>query len=289
MNNIIQEIWAAISFKEGVMEKISLPFFYQLGSQLNPLTKFEYSPEKRVDLLIVSAQAQISVTNLITSFPALNVCRDTMAQLDDAHKECWTWFQKVDKNKISDEDSSADQKFRNIIEKAKGFEIVLSAELQTLAVYHVTQKGIYSTADLIDRAERILPESALPKLSQSVQEEIRQSGKCLAFDSGTACAFHIIRAVEMVMHEYYLKVCKPSPKPPKRLANWGEYIKKFANSTNPGVKEMAVLLQQIKDQHRNLIMHPEMLLSVDEAFALFEIAQGVIIAMASKLPILKKK
>jgi hypothetical protein len=278
-----------ISLKGGVMEKINLPFFYQLGGQLNPLTQFKYDNTKRLDALLATLGVQTSVSTLLSSFPVLQVCRDAGTKLGDAIQQTWDWFRNADKEKLSVEDSAVDRKFQNVIDKAKEFEIVLSAELRALAAYHVTQKGIYSTTDLIDRAEYILPEPTLPKVNQLAKDEIRQSGKCLAFDSGTACAFHIMRAVEMIMHEYYLKVCKPKPKPKKRLPNWGEYIKKFQNSTNAEVKEMAVLLQQIKDQHRNLIMHPEVSLTVDEAFALFEIAQGVIISMAAKLPILKNK
>jgi len=271
------------------MEKINLPFFYQLGSELNPLTQFKYDNTKRLDALIATAGVRTSVSTLLSSFPVLHVCRDAGTQLLDAIQQAWDWFRNVDKDKLSENDLAADRKFEKIIDKAKEFETVLSAELRALAAYHVTQKGIYSTTDLIDRAENILPESILPKVSQLVKDEIKQSGRCLAFDSGTACAFHIMRAVEMIMHEYYLKVCKPRPKPKKRLPNWGEYIKRFQNSTNPEVKEMAVLLQQIKDQHRNLIMHPEINLTADEAFALFEIAQGVIISMSAKLPIIRNK
>ena len=96
-----------------------------------------------------------------------------------------------------------------------------------------------------------------------------------------------MRATELVLYKYYLQVCKPQKK--KRLDNWGQYISKLSQSQDTGVKEVVALLQQIKDQHRNLIMHPEVILKPDEAFMLFEIAQSVIIAMANALPKLKKK
>lgn len=271
------------------MEKMKLQLFYDLGSRLNPITKFKYESDKKFEVLIESIIVRGILIDLLRLYPSLNVCRDAVIRLNKSIDEAYEWYKSADQDKRDEKDYSADSKFKKIIENAKEFEIVLSAELQTLAAYHVTQKGIYSTPDLIDQAELILPESVLPKVSEVVKEEIRQSGKCLAFDSGTACAFHILRAVEMVMHEYYIKVCKPNPIPKKRLANWGKYIEKFQNSSKPDIKEVAVLIQQIKDQHRNLIMHPDITLSVDESFALFVIAQGVIITMAAKLPILKNK
>lgn len=42
-----------------------------------------------------------------------------------------------------------------------------------------------------------------------------------------------------------------------------------------------------KDHGRNLIIHPEISLTPDEALSLFEIAQGAIMAMAETLPIPK--
>lgn len=210
-------------------------------------------------------------------------------ELINAILEVQKWMNKTPPDRWMEVDPLVGVQFSNVINKAKEFETVLTAELQTLATYHVTQKGIYSTADLIERADNTLPASVLPKISRAVKEEIKQSGRCLAFDSGTACAFHIMRAVEAVMHEYYIAICKPKPRPLKRLESWGAYIAEFQKSPKAEVKEVVAILQQIKDQHRNLIMHPEVVLTPDEAFTLFEIAQGAIIAMADKLPTRKKK
>jgi hypothetical protein len=266
------------------MEKIDLTFFQNLGFQLHSLTELSPYGENRVDILIAGLTIMSTIDNLIVSFPTLNVCLGKKDELFKAINEGRRWFKQASNEDKEKKDSSIDWKFREIINRAKEFEVVLTAELQTLAVYHVTQKGIYSTSDLIVKAENTLPQSILLKVNQQVIEEIRQSGRCLALDCGTACAFHIMRAIEMVMHEYYVAVCKPNPKPRKRLNNWGAYIDKFRNSPKPEVTEIAVLLQQIKDKHRNLIMHPDITLSMDEAFTTFEIAQGVIIAMAAKLP-----
>lgn len=163
----------------------------------------------------------------------------------------------------------------------------MSAELQTLATYNITQKGIYSTTDLVERAERILPEQVLGRIGRMAAGEVRESGKCLALDCATASAFHMMRATEEVMHRYYVSVCKP--KPAKRLENWGAYIAALNKSSKPEVKEIVAMVQQIKDRHRNLIMHPEIVLTIDEAFTLFEIAQGAIIAMADNLPAVRRK
>jgi hypothetical protein len=271
------------------MEKIDLPLFYKLGAMLRPLTEKEVKNSTRVDNWLAALPVEASVGYLLKLFPTLTVCRSTGEELIRAIEEAGNWMRETPAKEWEKQDYSVDLKFQQIVNKAKEFETVLSAELQTLASYHVTQKGIYSTTDLIERAENTLPASVLPKISQRVKEEIRQSGRCLAFDSGTACAFHIMRAVEAVMHEYYIAMCKPTPRPSKRLENWGAYIAELQKSPKSEVKEVVAMLQQIKDRHRNLIMHPEVVLTPDEAFTLFEIAQGAIIAMADKLPTPKTK
>jgi len=273
------------------MEKIDLSFFCKLGSELTSLTHFTSDGCDTMSIFFASISVRADIDRLFRSFPALTVSRKARDDLFLSIKDVWPWFTST---LSKDQDSEAghidaELDFDLLITRVKEFETVLNAELQTLAAYHVTQKGIYSTPDLIDRAECIFPSSALKKLSPEIIYEVRESGRCLAFDNATASAFHIIRATELMMHAYYICVSEPKGNPDKRLPSWGAYITEFAKSQSPDVKEVAAMLQQIKDRHRNLIMHPEVVLSSDEAFTLFVIAQGAITAMSDKLPGPKKK
>ena len=240
----------------------------------------------RLQIVVWAYPVRTSVKLMLDYFPTLTVCRATGNELISAIDEIQKWLTDTKPEEVSQLNISVDMKFQRIMAKAKEFETVLSAELQTLATYHASQKGIYSTTDLIERAEKIFPQSVLAKTDSGVIEEIRQSGRCLAFDNATASAFHMMRATEAVMHKYYIYACSPSSE--EKLGNWGAYITELQKSQKPEVKEVVAMLQQIKDRHRNLIMHPEVVLTPDEAFTLFEIAQGAIIAMADKLPVAKK-
>ncbi len=242
-------------------------------------------------MIFVSAIYRLDsyVRGLLEFYKRLQVSRVSGIALLNAIVEVQKWFQETPSDKWNNPDFAADMKFREVISKAKEFETILSAELQTLITYHPSQKGIYSTADLVERAENIFPEPILSKLDTKVVSDIRESGKCLAFGNDTACAFHMMRATESVLHKYYVYMCNPQPIPKKRLENWGAYIKELNGCPKTEVKEVLAILQQIKDQHRNLIMHPEVFLSPEDSFTLFEIAQAAIIAMASSLPAHKKK
>lgn len=266
------------------MEKINLPLFYDLGSHLNALTKLNPETSDVLDIIVESIDTQFTIKSLLQSFPILTVSRAAARQLSEAIDELIdTGFPMPDKPH-----DPARSKFRQAVSKAKEFETILIAELQTLATYHVTQKAIYSTTDLVDRAENIFLPPTLQKLGPEVLEEVRQSGRCLAFEIATASAFHMMRATELVMREYYISVCKPTAGAKTKLDNWGAYITELKNSPAPEVKEVVAILQQIKDRHRNPIMHPEVVLSPDEAFTLFEIAKAAIIVMADQLPPPKK-
>jgi hypothetical protein len=73
------------------------------------------------------------------------------------------------------------------------------------------------------------------------------------------------------------------------LENWGAYLAESKKSTDPDVKKAVTLIQQIKDDDRNLIMHPKRVLSPDEAFSLFEITKIAIIVMGDRVPAREKK
>ena len=296
MSLSIDERWASIPLEGIAMEKINLPLFYQLGMHLNPLTEMKPDFENIFPIAIASLRSSSSVEILLERFPALSLCRDTGNELRVATDKITAWINETPNEKFKELFPAASVVFREVIDKAKEFETLVSAELQELDTYHVTRKGIYDTTDLIERAEKILPVSVLNKIDEDIVREIRESGKCLAFDCATASGFHIIRAIEALMHDYYIFVCEPAFK--EKLNGWADYISALyeltkattvKESIREDVKKVIALLQQIKDQDRNLIMHPEVVLTPDDAHKLFEIAEGAIIAMADRLPAPEKK
>ena len=291
MSNIREKL--AIVFCESVpMEKVNLFFFYLLGAQLSPLSKMTAVPKNRIDVLIDARRVGPRVRNLLDWTVELKVCRAGAKAFLDAVDKVEKWSNTVESSEDwTKQDPSTDLMFQQIIDKAKNFETVLSEELQTLSSYYASRKGIYSISDLIDQAEKIFLPSMLEKFSKSVVQDIKQGGRCLAFDIPTACGFHMLRATEAVLHEYYISVCRSESK--KKLSNWSAYISALSKLSGEAnveenikthVKKIVALLQQIKDQDRNLIMHPEVVLTADEAFVLFEITKGVIIAMSDRLP-----
>ena len=264
------------------MDKIDLPFFYRFANGLNSLVGLHVDQSNRMEFIPNALQVFGPLKTLLDNYP-LTVCKQPGNELYEAINQCFVWLGS-NSNEWEKEDSSADFTFRKVTDLARKFETILLAEIQTLAAYYVQQTGAYDTDALVERAENVFPNATKQKLNEEIIEEIRQSGKCLAFENATASGFHVMRATESMIHEYYLEVCEPNPKPKGRLANWGAYIKVLKDVKDPDVQEVVAILQQIKDRHRNLIMHPEIVLTSDEAHSLFEIAKGAIITTAERLP-----
>ncbi len=171
------------------MEKIDLPSFYRLGTQLGQLAEAKLATSTRVSIMLASLRSYRLVSSLLNQYSTLTVCRARGTELLEAIDELNKWWDETPPEKLSEPDQLADTKFSSAIDKAKRFEAVLSEELGILAAYHVTQKGIYSTSALINQAQDVLPELIRGRISQIVAEEIRQSGRCLAFDNSTASGF----------------------------------------------------------------------------------------------------
>jgi hypothetical protein len=163
------------------------------------------------------------------------------------------------------------------------FETVLRNELGTADVYFVTRKAGYDTSVLIANAEKNFSSELAAKVSGAIPD-IREAGKCLAFEMSTAAGFHVLRAVEAVVRAYWDAVSKGKAHP--RQKSLGVYLKKMRD-TKVGAAKVLAILQQIKDLHRNPLAHPDETLTLEEAVGLFGIAQSAINAMLKDIPIPK--
>jgi hypothetical protein len=234
---------------------------------------------------------------LLEEYPDLAICRKSGEELLTHTARIDQWVERLieEKKVLPDKpDPNIDTMFGLAIKAAKKFETVLIADLEKLTAYHPLQKGIYNTQLLVSQSDLAFTKDVQQRLTRIALEEIRESGKCLAFDCYTACGFHIVRSLEVVLHDYYVTMCKPSD-PNKRLGMWAAYLSALyevckdegttlQKDQKAHVKKVCSLLQQIKDQNRNLIMHPETVLNEDDALTLFDIARSAVMAMSEQLP-----
>lgn len=259
-----------------LLRPVNENFFYQFGAVLRPVIEMPH-PVKLGEAFRVVYPAQGWVEWFLKDkVVPLSVCKGSGYKLLDAIKEIVSINQR--------EDTKADDEleFLNyyaVTNAAKEFETVFTAELQTVDTYLISQTGIYKTSDLIEHAERIFPESVLATIPDHAVKDIRDCGKCLAFDLPTSAGFHMLRATEALIREYMTVVVGTPPKLKSR--NWGRYLDILKkHGADPRI---LAALDQIREMHRNPIMHPEDFLSAEEASTLLGVAQGVVVFIAADI------
>jgi|SRR5471030_21472 hypothetical protein len=234
-------------------------WFYDLGSKIHPLTQIQegvtvsgvFWPlwEARRDLdstyihfpLRVSNNAAIALYRAITQVLPTDFGDALKANATDTLLE----FRQA----------------YDIRQAATAFETVLSAELQVMDTYLVSQKGTYSTPDLIDRGDLMIPASLRADMPAQAITDLQAAGRCLAFNVPTATAFHILRASESVIRMYYQQVTGSLPKP--KMRNWGTYVKNL-NVAGADLK-ITGFIDHLRDLYRNPILHAEDNLSAEDA------------------------
>ena len=239
------------------MQRVNEYRFYTLGAAMERLRSLEASTLYR-DCLAEGLTARASLRALLDDPVSLRVCRPAIEKILDAISR----FLPEDPF-----DGVGDKKIGfaayKIQEGLKELDAVLDAECRTLDTYAVSQKGAYSTSDLIDRAEIMIPEETRNILEDAVIKDIREAGRCLVFDLPTAAGFHVVRAIELVMADYWKKKNAGQKKP----TNWGQYIEQLKKAG--AASRITSMLDNIKSLYRNPIAHPEHTLTDSEAIVLF--------------------
>jgi hypothetical protein len=166
----------------------------------------------------------------------------------------------------------------------------LGSELSKSDLYFVSEKRIYSAKGLIFNAEKMLPEKVIEAIPEQCKRDVQEAGRAIAFDLPTAAGFHISRALETVVLMYFPVLdLEPLEETQRSL---GKYINLLKGQKVCGQQidpvdvindRITGLLGYFKDEFRNPLMHPELLLDDDEALDLFQAALSAISMMATDI------
>lgn len=261
----------------GAMIRISLAYLYETGANVGKLIDAtnKTGTLKLTDIWHPVGEVHdriVQVYNNSFYKDSLNVSRPLAFELAS---KCVPFRQRTD--------FEADMGFFEIWElnnAARKFDDILKAELAVIDAYFVTKKGGYDTLALVTNAAVLFPQSLRVRAPEAV-DDILEAGKCLAFELGTSAGFHTLRACESVLRRYWDHVTSGTPRPKNR--NIGAYLKKMED-LGVGDKKVLAVLTQIKDLHRNALIHPEESLTLDEAINLMGIVRSAVSAMLAPLP-----
>jgi hypothetical protein len=135
---------------------------------------------------------------------------------------------------------------------------------------------------LMRSAHSLLPDS-IAKEYPAAATDFDEAGRCWLFDTYTAAGFHLMRATESVIREYYAVLTGKQLK--KKFRNWGAYLDTFKKCSNANSKVIG-FLEHVKDNYRNPIAHPEHNLSPDDAQVLFGVCVSAISMMVVEIRLL---
>ena len=259
------------------MQKVNIYNFYQFGTLLHPVVEMQPGGLFR-DYHITLFIARIWLENFVDGHLIPMTISNHIAQkVIKAIDYLMPPGKDVPPRLAMDQEVTYGHLYA-VVEAAKEFETVFAAELQNLATYFVSKKGIYETNDLIQKADEWFPPTIREKFTGQVTLDLKEAGKCLAFDLSTAAGFHLARAVEGVLLEYLTVLCPEEIEKMKEAQrNLGNYIK-LAKDKDGNVK-VCSSLDQFRDLHRNPLIHPETVLTIEEALTLHGISQSAIVSM----------
>jgi hypothetical protein len=168
-----------------------------------------------------------------------------------------------------------------IKEAYRRFKVVFRAELGILNSYFIAaQKGGLDTLSLLASGENLFPIDLTEKAPDALFD-VREAGRCLAYENATAAGFHVFRATESVLRKYYAH--HTGGKPPPRVRSIKVYTRALRQH-DVGTEKVLASLDQMAELHRNPLIHPEARLTQEEAYGIFGIARSVIGFMLSELP-----
>ncbi len=253
------------------MQGLNLTYIYQLSEKFDSLRLLKADTLlKDVWLDLYFAQSNIQeIYNQAIFSHALRTSRTTASNLYEKIDEFLKRQQEDETATLSAYDVS------DVVNSLEQLETVLKAELTAADVYLVTPIGAYDTKALLHQPQLIWPEDLLVKLP-STKVDVQELSKCIAFELPTAAGFHAVRIVESVLRAYWDVVTKGEKHPKNKTL--GAYISALENKVDSDKKVLAAL-KQLKDLHRNPLMHPEVHLSVEDAVIFLGIAFSVVAPM----------
>ncbi|MBX9455532.1 MAG: hypothetical protein KL863_05595 [Rhizobium sp.] len=243
------------------MQRINLAWYAKIGPNLQPL------------MIGGLETIELALRSIPAAWPFLTYLGDpkTPLSLDASRPVIWEIMRLGSEFLQAQEDQRAEilEKNRAAIHNLTAkLSILLEQDLSHQAVYHVLPKRAYSTYKLIDDASSLFSKEVVSELSDIELLDIRDAGKCAAFELPTAAAFHFFRAIDALLQRYTILVNGETSK----SKNWGQYI---IDLEKGGVApKITSVLRQLKDLHRNPIIHPETRLTVEECFSLFGLAES---------------
>ena len=158
-------------------------------------------------------------------------------------------------------------------------ERVVYSEAMTKNIYVVPERR-FNLEYLLKNQSKLLKDGSFNKLSDLAKYDFTSSCRCIAFGESTAAAFHILRATEDVLKNYYFKHKKTKR---LKIPMWGPMTRELREKRTPPSSIILDSLDLVRNSYRNPTQHPEAIYDINSAQDLFGLCIDLINKMASEL------
>ena len=210
-------------------------------------------------MLIKLQDCGFKVTSVIAE--PLRVLVQSWSDEEEEQKSINPNFETWKSSQILSEDDA-----KKVNECARQIEKTINAESSTMMAF-ILESRKYDVEKLLYNVESLMHDGTFSKLTELAKIDVASAGKALAFDMPTASAFHILRASEDALREFYEKRVKRNRIDEPR--NWGSITQHLKKISKPLPKELMDQLDHVRENFRNRTQHPDRNYSMDEAEALF--------------------
>jgi hypothetical protein len=161
-------------------------------------------------------------------------------------------------------------------------EPMVFAEAQTKKIYVLTE-GRFNMESLVNKPWLMFANDIFYRLPQLSSYDIAEGFKCIVFSRATAAAFHLLRATEGTLREYYLQQVKRDRV--KQLL-WANMVQDLSRKKK---KNQSLLnrLDYIRNTYRNPTAHPDARYDIEQVQDLVGLCIDVINGMGSELSLPK--
>lgn len=258
------------------MIRISIPWLFDIIESLNSLDNLKAGESVLSNLAaLFPVQSKVEAVFDQSIYGGyLRASRDAASSLygeiSDILREHETW----ESRKISE------FQVISLREKRDKFKTVLLADLNVLPSYLVSMKDSFDIAILVEAGTRLFPSSLLEKAPET-EKDAKEVGRALAFELATACGFHTFRVLESVVRRYWDAATSGADRP--KLETLGSFAVEL-EKLKVGDSKIIEAIKQMTKLHRNPLIHPEVILTTEEAIGIIGMARSVMAAMLQFLP-----
>jgi hypothetical protein len=287
----LESLHSVRSIGDGQVQQLNVHDYYDLGKKIDNIER-EIAKAGDVDypkrgiawpLFILRWSLDAIIKEPCALLPASQrAARAVIKSIDGLIPESIDDIFNIDKSEMirSYQLSSLGTTFKN-------FETVLKNDMPEMSTFAVAQIGIYRTEDLINKSFLQVAEDLRPLLMPLALKDISEAGKCLAFRVPTAAAFHLSRAIETGMNQYYEALTGKPYQLKDAARNWA--VKTDELKKAGADEKITEFLVHIRKAYRNPITHPDVILEPYEAFNFFSQSMGLISIMLAAVKEITEK